>query len=105
MLVSPAYVVMRPRKNIDPHYIIIVLRHPFYKMYLQILATGTIRDAVNFGTISKIEIPAPGNNKNLLETLNKKVKRIFELREKLLEEEKSIKQTISNSLNIGEVKD
>lgn len=74
MLVSPAYIVMEVN-GIEPEYILAIIRHPFYKIYLDVLATGSIRNLVNFKTMTNIEIVDPNEynklKKNVIEGVNK----------------------------------
>jgi len=42
-LISPDYRIVRA-SGIDPEYLVSLLRTPFYKMYIDIMTTGSIRD-------------------------------------------------------------
>lgn len=69
-LVSPAYVVFQTKKGLDKKILAALFKHPFYKLYIDVLATGSIRN--NFGAeyLKKIQIPKAiidGNTKEILE--------------------------------------
>ncbi len=55
-LVSPAYVVFRALKH-DPQFLVDLLRSPFYKMVIDVVSTGSIRDSLSFDLLSTIRIP------------------------------------------------
>lgn len=46
-LASPAYVVFKTEKGLDKRVLTSLFKHPFYKLYIDVLATGSIRN--NFG--------------------------------------------------------
>jgi type I restriction enzyme M protein len=54
--VSPAYVVFHSKKY-NPQFLVNLLRSPFYKMYIDVVSTGSIRDSVSFDLISTLRIP------------------------------------------------
>lgn len=56
-LVSPAYVVFKTKNGLDNRVLTALFKHPFYKLYIDVLATGSIRN--NFGGeyLKKILIP------------------------------------------------
>lgn len=97
MLVSPAYIVMKI-KEVDPNYIVAILRHPFYRLYLEVLATGTIRDAVIFNIIKEIEIPDPKKNRDLQKVIIDELERISTLKAEMIKRRKKIKNTIDSLL-------
>lgn len=55
-LVSPDYVVLRC-SGIDPHFLVAMLRTPFYRMYLDVISTGSIRDRVYFSALKAVRLP------------------------------------------------
>ncbi|MCK0549994.1 restriction endonuclease subunit S [Pseudomonas syringae pv. aptata] len=55
-LVSPDYHVIRP-DGIDAEYFIGLLRTPFYKFYIDIITTGSIRDRLYPQDLQKMLIP------------------------------------------------
>lgn len=46
-LVSPAYVVFQTKNGLDKMALTALFKHPFYRLYIDVLATGSIRN--NFG--------------------------------------------------------
>lgn len=55
-LVSPDYVVLKSNKY-DPDYLITLLRSPFYKMYIDVSSTGSIRNRLYFDGLRDIRVP------------------------------------------------
>lgn len=55
-LVSPDYHVIRP-DGIDSEYLIGLLRTPFYKFYIDVITTGSIRDRLYPQDLQKMLIP------------------------------------------------
>ena len=55
-ITSPDYVVFRA-KGINPNYLLTLLRSPFYRMYIDVISTGSIRDRLYFGDLRTIRIP------------------------------------------------
>lgn len=55
-LVSPDYRVVRVT-DIDPEYLVGLLRTPFYKMYIDVLTTGSIRDRLYPAHLQGMRIP------------------------------------------------
>lgn len=97
MLVSPAYVVMKP-KEVDPHFIVAILRHHFYRIYLEIMATGSIRNSVSFKIISNIEIPEPHKNIDLQKTIIAEIDKISLLKKEIKDEKNKIRSSINETL-------
>mgnify|MGYP000922334732 CR=1 FL=1 len=54
--VSPAYVVFRSTKY-DPQFLVNLLRSPFYKMYIDVVSTGSIRDSLSYDLLETIRVP------------------------------------------------
>lgn len=54
--VSPAYVVFRSTKY-DPQFLVNLLRSPFYKLYIDVVSTGSIRDSLSFDLLETIRVP------------------------------------------------
>lgn len=54
--VSPEYVVFRS-SGLTPEFLIHLLRSPFYKMYIDVVTTGSIRDRLYFGDLENIRVP------------------------------------------------
>lgn len=55
-ITSPDYVVFRA-KNINPEYLLHLLRSPFYRMYIDVVSTGSIRDRLYFRDLRKLRVP------------------------------------------------
>lgn len=53
---SPAYVVFRSKEH-DPQFLVNLLRSPFYKMYIDVVSTGSIRDSLSFELLETIRVP------------------------------------------------
>jgi len=73
-LASPAYVVFKTENGLDRRVLTALFKHPFYKLYIDVLATGSIRN--NFGPNFLTEILIPkdiidGNVKDILHDYNK----------------------------------
>jgi type I restriction enzyme M protein len=56
-LASPDYVVARP-VGISGEFLVTLMRSPFYKMYIDIVATGSIRDRFYFTDFQKLRVPS-----------------------------------------------
>lgn len=54
--VSPEYVVVRAQ-NINPAFLVALLRSPFYRMYIDVVSTGSIRDRLYFRDLRELRIP------------------------------------------------
>jgi hypothetical protein len=55
-LVSPDYVVFRSN-DLDPDFLVTLLRSPFYRMYIDVMTTGSIRDRLYFNNLQAIRVP------------------------------------------------
>ncbi len=55
-LVSPDYVVFRSIA-LDPDFLVTLLRSPFYKMYIDVSTTGSIRNRLYFSGLERIRVP------------------------------------------------
>jgi type I restriction enzyme S subunit len=93
--VSPVYVVFRPKK--DWHfYLQFMLKQQFVKSTIEVYASGTVRQSLDYDSFSKIEIKLPPFekvemfNKYYFESLNKinankkQIKTLTHLRDTLL---------------------
>ena len=56
VITSPDYVVFRT-EGINPSYLLTLLRSPFYRMYMDVISTGSIRDRLYFEDLRTIRIP------------------------------------------------
>ena len=55
-LISPDYFVMRP-VGINPDFIVTLLNTPYYRMYIDVVTTGSIRDRLYPDALKRIHIP------------------------------------------------
>jgi type I restriction enzyme M protein len=55
-LTSPDYVVFRSKK-LNPQFLLSLLRSPFYRMYIDVVSTGSIRDRLYFQTLRDMRVP------------------------------------------------
>ena len=92
--VSPAYVVFRSLEY-KPEFLIELLKSPFYKMYIDIFSTGSIRDSLSYDSLSKIKVPKVDESKqeiinNLISQTKKQISglsgEIGEKKEKIVSE-------------------
>ncbi|HEX8913040.1 MAG TPA: N-6 DNA methylase [Humisphaera sp.] len=60
-LVSPDYVVVRT-DGIDPQYLVTLLRSPFYRMYIDVVTTGSIRDRLYYKNLRTMRVPHAGDD-------------------------------------------
>lgn len=56
-LVSPAYVVFQTKNGLDKKVLTALFKHPFYKLYIDVLATGSIRNNFGGNYLKKMLIP------------------------------------------------
>lgn len=56
-LVSPDYAVFRALKGISPEFLVTLLRSPFYRMYIDVVTTGSIRDRLYFSDLQSLRVP------------------------------------------------
>ena len=55
-LVSPEYIILRSSR-LDPTFLVDLVRSPFYRMYINVITTGSIRNRLYFRDIKKIRVP------------------------------------------------
>ncbi len=55
-LTSPDYVVFRSKK-LKPEFLLNLLRSPFYRMYIDVISTGSIRDRLLFKGLQTMRVP------------------------------------------------
>ena len=65
VITSPDYVVFRA-KGINPNYLLTLLRSPFYRMYIDVITTGSIRDRLYFDDLQTIRIPDATEDEQIL---------------------------------------
>lgn len=59
-LVSPDYVVFEST-GLDPDFLVMLLRSPFYRMYIDVISTGSIRDRLYFKNLRTMRVPDVGD--------------------------------------------
>lgn len=92
-LISPDYHVVRP-DGIDAEYLIGLLRTPFYKFYIDIVTTGSIRDRLYPQDLQKLLIPKADASKR---------KRIKDLQNAIADEIEGSQKKISEfSMDLNE---
>lgn len=75
-LVSPAYVVFKTKNGLDKKVLTALFKHPFYRLYIDVLATGSIRNNFGGNYLKKLLIPKQiidGSTEDILdeyETIN-----------------------------------
>ncbi len=55
-LVSPDYVVFHSI-DLDPNFLVALFRSPFYRMYIDVSTTGSIRNRLYFGGLRELRVP------------------------------------------------
>lgn len=73
-LVSPAYVVFETKNGLDKKVLTALFKHPFYKLYIDVLATGSIRNNFGGNYLKKLLIPKEiidGDTKDILSDYEK----------------------------------
>ena len=55
-LVSPEYIILRSNR-LDPKFLVDLVRSPFYRMYINVITTGSIRIRLYFGDMRMIRVP------------------------------------------------
>lgn len=58
-LASPDYVVFRSKK-LRPEFLLNLLRAPFYRMYIDVVSTGSIRDRLYLRDLKNMRVPGVG---------------------------------------------
>jgi type I restriction enzyme M protein len=63
--VSPEYVVFRSKK-LEPEFLVNLLRSPFYKMYIDVVTTGSIRDRLLSNELKTLRVPNVSPDKQVV---------------------------------------
>lgn len=97
-LVSNAYVVFRTKNNLDSRVLLSLFKHPFYKLYIDVLATGSIRNNFSDKNLKDIYIP-----EKLIfstsESLKSKFIQIDELNKKIEQSKKELQDEVTPFIN------
>ena len=79
-LVSPEYIVFRSN-DLNPDFLVDLLRSPFYRMYINVITTGSIRNRLYFRDLQKIRTPRlPINFQRELSDRNRRAAYIMDVR-------------------------
>ena len=90
-LVSPAYVVFETKNGLDKKVLTALFKHPFYRLYIDVLATGSIRNNFGGNYLKQINIPKEiieGDVKSILsdyEAIDRLNSKIRKRKEKMVE--------------------
>lgn len=99
-IVSGAYVVFRC-KGLNPLFLVNLLKTPFYKLYMNLITTGSIRDNLDYDLLQNVEIPNL-DDKDQLQVVNntkKYQKKIQALQNEIKESEDKISDIFQSVLN------
>lgn len=77
LITSPAYVVLR-NVDIDARYLVQLLKTPFMKYQIQVLASGSVRDNFSGNGLGELKIPnlSKEEQKEKINTVNKTINKI-----------------------------
>ena len=91
LVTSPAYVVLRS-ENINSDYLVQLLKSPFMKYQIEVLASGSVRD--NFSSSHLLELKVPNTSfekqNNLVKLIEKKLSNINDKNKEIMEESSNI---------------
>lgn len=97
LITSPAYVVISTSK-INSEYLVQLLKTPFMKYQIEVLASGSVRD--NFGAKDLLDLKIPNiplaEQDNMMDLINQKLNSISETKLKIIEENKDITNILNN---------
>lgn len=74
---SDAYITIRNLKDINPKYLLLLLKTPFMKYQIQVLASGSIRDNFSIESLKNLKIPDISIDKQ--KEIVKKAEKLFDL--------------------------
>lgn len=91
-IVSGAYVVFRTKNGLNAQTLLSLFKHPFYKLYIDVLATGSIRNNFSDKNLKEIYIPKTliGDNENL----NEKFEKINLLNKEIEKAKKELEESV-----------
>ncbi len=93
---SPAYVVFRSLRD-KPQFLVNLLRSPFYKLYIDVVSTGSIRDSLSLDLLKTIRVPDIDRRKQ--KQINKALFGTEKRIEKITNEADSQKGIIINTIH------
>lgn len=97
--VSPAYVVFKST-DYAPEFLVELIKSPFYKMYVDIISTGSVRDSLSFDLLKTLKVPniAEEQQKELYDTIVKNRQNIANLSEDIINKRNSVVQKLHELL-------
>jgi type I restriction enzyme M protein len=93
---SPAYVVFRSKHH-DPQFLVNLMRSPFYKLYIDVISTGSIRDSLSYDLLETLRIPKVNDKRQ--EEINKDLNTVEKKIEELLHEIDESKEVIIDKMH------
>ena len=78
LITSGAYIVIRDLEDINPKYLVQLLKTPFMKYQIQVLASGSVRDNFSKESLKKLKIPniSLDEQSKIVDSIDKLVKKI-----------------------------
>ena len=92
-LVSPAYVVFETRNGLDKKVLTALFKHPFYKLYIDVIATGSIRNNFGGSFLKKLLIPKEIINGDISDVL-RDYEKINDLNTKIRKQQDNMIQNV-----------
>jgi len=96
MITSPDYVVFQAT-GINPTFLLNLLRSPFYRMYIDVVSTGSIRDRLYFEDLQNLRIPETSDAEQTL--LSEFGRRVEEESRELLAEIRAQRSHVNERLH------
>lgn len=99
MITSSAYVVIKNLIDIDPKYFVQLIKTPFMKYQIHVLATGSVRDSFSGEDLKKLKVPKHSleDQKELIEKITNKLISINEMNNKISSDIRDIDSYLINS--------
>lgn len=98
-IVSGAYVVFRC-KGLNPLFLVNLLKTPFYKLYMNLITTGSIRDNLDYDLLENITIPSldSGDQLQVVNNSKKYQEKIQTMQNEIKESENKISDIFQSVL-------
>lgn len=98
-LVSGAYVIFRCN-NINPFFLCALLKTPFYKLYINLTTTGSIRDHLSYALLQDIYVQnlTLEEQTQIINNISEYQDKILKLQTKIIEQENKIMSTMQSNL-------
>ncbi|SFL79966.1 N-6 DNA methylase [Halanaerobium salsuginis] len=97
-LVSPAYNVFETKNGLNNEYLLSIFKHPFYKLYIDVLATGSIRKNFSLKYLKQLQIP-DAFLKEDVEDIMEVFKEIKKIQDQLKIKKEKLKYVVGDYLN------